>query len=110
MLLQHAPTFRRGWPIGGAGCDGSGLRLWTRKARKRPLLGQRLGAEGLVWGEAADGLLARLHVGLQDLLNAVKLAALLFDAGKGGAGLQLPRLFGRAGLHEARQQLRAAKE
>lgn len=27
LLAQHAPAFRRGWPIGGAGCDGSGLRL-----------------------------------------------------------------------------------
>ena len=27
MVKQHAPAFRRGWPIGGAGCDGSGLRL-----------------------------------------------------------------------------------
>jgi len=27
LIEQHAPQFRRGWPIGGAGCDGSGLRL-----------------------------------------------------------------------------------
>ena len=27
LMKQHAPSFRRGWPIGGAGCDGSGLRL-----------------------------------------------------------------------------------
>lgn len=27
LLKQHSPGFRRGWPIGGAGCDGSGLRL-----------------------------------------------------------------------------------
>jgi 3-oxo-5alpha-steroid 4-dehydrogenase len=27
LLKEHAPAFRRGWPIGGAGCDGSGLRL-----------------------------------------------------------------------------------
>lgn len=27
LLRQHAPAFRRGWPVGGAGCDGSGLRL-----------------------------------------------------------------------------------
>lgn len=27
LIEQHAPQYRRGWPIGGAGCDGSGLRL-----------------------------------------------------------------------------------
>jgi 3-oxo-5alpha-steroid 4-dehydrogenase len=27
LVAEHAPPFRRGWPIGGAGCDGSGLRL-----------------------------------------------------------------------------------
>ena len=27
LVKQHAPHTRRGWPIGGAGCDGSGLRL-----------------------------------------------------------------------------------
>ena len=27
LMKEHAPSFRRGWPIGGAGCDGSGLRL-----------------------------------------------------------------------------------
>lgn len=27
LLKQHAPAYRGGWPIGGAGCDGSGLRL-----------------------------------------------------------------------------------
>lgn len=27
LLQTHAPHARRGWPIGGAGCDGSGLRL-----------------------------------------------------------------------------------
>ena len=27
LIAQHAPHYRRGWPIGGAGCDGSGLRL-----------------------------------------------------------------------------------
>ena len=27
LLRQHAPNYRRGWAIGGAGCDGSGLRL-----------------------------------------------------------------------------------
>lgn len=27
LMAEHAPGFRRGWPIGGAGCDGSGLRL-----------------------------------------------------------------------------------
>ncbi len=24
---QYAPHYRKGWPVGGAGCDGSGLRL-----------------------------------------------------------------------------------
>lgn len=27
LIAQHAPQYQRGWPIGGAGCDGSGLRL-----------------------------------------------------------------------------------
>jgi 3-oxo-5alpha-steroid 4-dehydrogenase len=27
LVAEHAPHFKRGWPIGGAGCDGSGLRL-----------------------------------------------------------------------------------
>ncbi len=27
LVKQHAPHTRRGWPVGGAGCDGSGLRL-----------------------------------------------------------------------------------
>ena len=27
LVKAHAPHTRRGWPIGGAGCDGSGLRL-----------------------------------------------------------------------------------
>lgn len=27
LLREHAPAFRRGWPVGSAGCDGSGLRL-----------------------------------------------------------------------------------
>lgn len=27
LVKEHAPTMQRGWPIGGAGCDGSGLRL-----------------------------------------------------------------------------------
>lgn len=27
LINAHAPHTRRGWPIGGAGCDGSGLRL-----------------------------------------------------------------------------------
>lgn len=27
LMKAHAPQFRRGWPIGGAGCDGSALRL-----------------------------------------------------------------------------------
>ena len=27
LTKAHAPHTRRGWPIGGAGCDGSGLRL-----------------------------------------------------------------------------------
>jgi 3-oxo-5alpha-steroid 4-dehydrogenase len=27
LVNQHAPPYRRGWPIGAAGCDGSGLRL-----------------------------------------------------------------------------------
>lgn len=27
LVAEHAPQYRRGWPIGGAGCDGSGLRL-----------------------------------------------------------------------------------
>jgi len=27
LIAQHAPHYRSGWPIGGAGCDGSGLRL-----------------------------------------------------------------------------------
>jgi len=27
LVQAHAPHTRRGWPIGGAGCDGSGLRL-----------------------------------------------------------------------------------
>jgi 3-oxo-5alpha-steroid 4-dehydrogenase len=27
LIQAHAPHTRRGWPVGGAGCDGSGLRL-----------------------------------------------------------------------------------
>ena len=27
LIAQHAPNYQRGWKIGGAGCDGSGLRL-----------------------------------------------------------------------------------
>lgn len=27
LVTEHAPHYKRGWPIGGAGCDGSGLRL-----------------------------------------------------------------------------------
>jgi len=27
LVAQHAPAYQRGWKIGGAGCDGSGLRL-----------------------------------------------------------------------------------
>jgi 3-oxo-5alpha-steroid 4-dehydrogenase len=27
LINTHAPQYRKGWPIGGAGCDGSGLRL-----------------------------------------------------------------------------------
>ena len=27
MVQEHAPHTRRGWPIGGAGCDGSAVRL-----------------------------------------------------------------------------------
>ena len=27
MIQEHAPHTRRGWPIGGAGCDGSAVRL-----------------------------------------------------------------------------------
>lgn len=27
LVAQHAPGYAQGWPIGGAGCDGSGLRL-----------------------------------------------------------------------------------
>jgi 3-oxo-5alpha-steroid 4-dehydrogenase len=27
LVARHAPHYKRGWPIGGAGCDGSGLRL-----------------------------------------------------------------------------------
>lgn len=27
LVNAHAPQFRRGWPVGGAGCDGSALRL-----------------------------------------------------------------------------------
>lgn len=27
LMAQHAPHAKRGWPVGGAGCDGSGLRL-----------------------------------------------------------------------------------
>lgn len=27
MVKEHAPHTRRGWPIGGAGCDGSAVRL-----------------------------------------------------------------------------------
>ena len=27
LIKAHAPHTRRGWPIGGAGCDGSGVRL-----------------------------------------------------------------------------------
>ncbi|MBS0292075.1 MAG: FAD-binding protein [Proteobacteria bacterium] len=27
LIAQHAPHTRKGWPIGSAGCDGSGLRL-----------------------------------------------------------------------------------
>jgi 3-oxo-5alpha-steroid 4-dehydrogenase len=34
LIAQHAPSYQRGWKIGGAGCDGSGLRL-----------GQSVGAE-----------------------------------------------------------------
>lgn len=29
MMAEHAPGYRAGWPIGGAGCDGSGVRLGT---------------------------------------------------------------------------------
>lgn len=29
MLAEHAPRYRAGWPIGGASCDGSGVRLGT---------------------------------------------------------------------------------
>jgi len=90
--------------------DGGGLCFWPCKARKSPLLRQRLGAKGLVGREARERLLARRDVGLQDFLHPVELAALFFDAHQSGAGLQLPSLFGRAGLHKARQQLRAAKE
>lgn len=27
LIAQHAPHYGRGWSVGGAGCDGSGLRL-----------------------------------------------------------------------------------
>ncbi len=27
LIAEHAPRYRAGWPIGGAGCDGSGIRL-----------------------------------------------------------------------------------
>ncbi|HET8765222.1 MAG TPA: FAD-binding protein, partial [Rhodanobacter sp.] len=27
LIATHAPRYRAGWPIGGAGCDGSGVRL-----------------------------------------------------------------------------------
>ncbi|MDQ3061051.1 MAG: FAD-binding protein [Pseudomonadota bacterium] len=27
LMAAHAPHTKRGWPVGGAGCDGSGLRL-----------------------------------------------------------------------------------
>ncbi|MGH6627360.1 MAG: FAD-binding protein [Burkholderiaceae bacterium] len=27
LVERHAPNYREGWPIGAAGCDGSGLRL-----------------------------------------------------------------------------------
>lgn len=27
LIDAHAPQYKKGWPIGGAGCDGSGLRL-----------------------------------------------------------------------------------
>ncbi len=27
LIAEHAPNYQRGWKIGGAGCDGSGLRL-----------------------------------------------------------------------------------
>jgi len=27
LMAEHAPHAKRGWPVGGAGCDGSGLRL-----------------------------------------------------------------------------------
>lgn len=27
LMTRHAPHAKRGWPVGGAGCDGSGLRL-----------------------------------------------------------------------------------
>lgn len=27
LMAQHAPHAKRGWPVGGAGCDGSGVRL-----------------------------------------------------------------------------------
>lgn len=27
LMAEHAPHARRGWPVGAAGCDGSGLRL-----------------------------------------------------------------------------------
>jgi 3-oxo-5alpha-steroid 4-dehydrogenase len=27
LIKKHAPHMRRGWPVGAAGCDGSGLRL-----------------------------------------------------------------------------------
>ncbi|MGE8318658.1 MAG: FAD-binding protein [Comamonas sp.] len=27
LVAQHAPAYQQGWPLGAAGCDGSGLRL-----------------------------------------------------------------------------------
>lgn len=27
LVMQHAPHYKKGWAIGGSGCDGSGLRL-----------------------------------------------------------------------------------
>jgi 3-oxo-5alpha-steroid 4-dehydrogenase len=36
LLAQHAPAYQPGWKVGGAGCDGSGLRL-----------GQSVGAQAL---------------------------------------------------------------
>jgi len=39
LMAAHAPHARRGWPVGGAGCDGSGLRL-----------GQSVGAQAQALG------------------------------------------------------------